>query len=87
MYSIVNSLHSYIFAVGSRKRKGLAELEEENLKLDNVRIQCEIEKLKAETENLAIQKEVLLLKKSKLEFEIQANFPFFNSLVQNSNEC
>ncbi|XP_056002114.1 protein draper-like isoform X1 [Ostrea edulis] len=59
--------------VDATNRPSLEQLKEENLKLDNVRLRYEIEKLKTENEIMAIQKEFLLLKKSKLECEIQAN--------------
>ncbi|XP_056003221.1 cell death abnormality protein 1-like [Ostrea edulis] len=59
--------------VDATNRTSLEQLKEEHLKLDNVRLRYEIEKLKTENEIMAIQKEVLLLTKSKLECEIQAN--------------
>ncbi|XP_078310027.1 uncharacterized protein LOC144618183 isoform X2 [Crassostrea virginica] len=66
---------------GANNRKRLAHLEEENLKLDNERLRLEINQLKNNKEIFNLQKEILVLKKQKLEFEIQANYPYFTEAM------
>jgi hypothetical protein len=63
----------FLFEVDATKETSLENLKEENVKLDNVRLRYEIQKLKREEEFMAIQKDVLLLQKSKLECEILAS--------------
>ncbi|XP_050419538.2 myb/SANT-like DNA-binding domain-containing protein 4 [Patella vulgata] len=46
--------------------KGLTQLEEENIRLDNERIKLEIEKLKQQRRNLEIEYEILCIKRNKL---------------------
>ncbi|XP_062568346.1 uncharacterized protein LOC134230531 [Saccostrea cucullata] len=70
----------------TRNRGKLAELEEENMKLDNQRLRMQINQLNENKEILTLKKEILMLKKSKLEFEIQANYPFFTEALS-ANQC
>jgi hypothetical protein len=45
--------------------------------LDNQRLKLEIEKLQRDKELFEIRRDILVLKKTKLECEIQANYPWF----------
>ncbi|XP_052065733.1 uncharacterized protein LOC127705452 isoform X1 [Mytilus californianus] len=58
-----------------RGRRTLAELEEENLLLDNERLREETKRIKLEQENLKLAKEVYILKKQCLICKLQSEFP------------
>lgn len=58
-----------------RGRRTLAELEEENLVLDNERLREETKRIKLEQENLKLAKEVFILKKQCLICKLQSEFP------------
>ena len=73
--------YNSLIIVGANNRKRLAHLEEENLKLHNERLRLEINQLKNNKEIFNLQKEILVLKKQKLEFEIQANYPYFTEAM------
>ncbi|XP_062595444.1 leucine-rich repeat-containing protein 3-like [Saccostrea cucullata] len=61
----------------TRNRGKLAELEEENMTLDNQRLRMQINQQNANKEIMTLKKEILMPKKSKLEFEILANISIF----------